>query len=144
MTQQLYEAGGRPFKWSGLDQLFAQAVVEVIFPRRNPTPGLPTSRRMLATTNWSVLNSTIGMATLHYHPPTGPAPYNAPAHNLLTVWHILWQDWRNINLNGFSSSNVVAVMPCRTPEEIETFWKFFSEKIINMSANEKQRFMRTT
>lgn len=143
MTQQLYDVGGKPLKWSGLDQLFAQAVVECVFTRRNFTPGVPNSRRMLATNNWSLLNSTIGNATIHFRAPTGPAPYNAAQYNLLTVFDILWQDYRNINLNGFSAKNIVAVMPCRNEAEIKMFWDFFSQKILNMSANEKQRFMRT-
>ena len=140
MAVQLYNQQ-QQFKWTGVEDLFARAVVEVVFGRRNMVPGQPLTRRMLATTNWSLLKSTIGMATLHFRPPSGPPPYNPARYNLLTVYDIFWQDFRNINLDGFSAKNIVAVMPCRNEKEIEEFWRYFSENILNMSASQKQKFM---
>ena len=140
MTIQLYNEQHQ-FKWSGVEQLFANAVVEVVFGRRNPVKRLPLTRRMLCTTNWSLLNSIPGNATLHFRSPSGPPPYNASQYNLITVWDILYQDFRNINLDGFSESNILAVMPTRNKEEIIAFWQYFADNILNMSAAQKMKFM---
>lgn len=122
----------------GIDKLFATHVVELVAVRRNPKMGKNPIRAFFATNNYPLLNSIPGKVTLHFRAPTHPPPYNAKAKNLKTVWDILMQDWRNVNLNSYA---IREVLPIRNQEEISMFWGFFSAALKPMTTNEKIAFM---
>ena len=74
---------------AGLQDLFAQNVVEVVAKRRNkPPPFMAYTRRFLCTNSYPLLNSIAGKAAFHFKAPTKRPPYNAAAYNLITVFDL--------------------------------------------------------
>jgi len=122
---------------SGLYSLCQQNVVEVKFTRRLQNVGKGAVRRMYATLDSELLNSKEGFEILRFKPPTQSASYNANAKGLVTVWDILFQDWRNIPSD---TANVVTVTPTRP---LEQFWKYFNDTIRNMTEKDKANFMNS-
>jgi hypothetical protein len=121
-----------------LDGLFNELqtnVLELKFVRRTKNSGKPTERRMLATLDSLLLNSDEGKKILNFKAPTQSPAYNTLSRGLLTVWDILYQDWRNIPV---TSVNIIAKVPTRPADE---FWKYFNETILKMSASRKAEFM---
>jgi hypothetical protein len=92
---------------------------------------------MYATLDSELLNSKEGFEILRFKPPTQSASYNANAKGLVTVWDILFQDWRNIPAD---TANVVTVTPTRP---LEQFWKYFNDTIRNMTEKDKANFMNS-
>ena len=123
-----------------IDKLFAQNVVEVVAVRRLPpklTQG-PT-RRFLCTNSFPLLNSIIGKTVFHFKAPTHPPPYNARSKNLVTVFDLIMQAYRNINLNQYK---IVGVLPVSSEQEIKDFWNNFYGPILSQySTNDKTKFM---
>lgn len=119
----------------GLRALCKENLVEIKFNRRLKLVGLPPTRRMLATLDEKLLNSTLGKEILNFKPPTHIAHYNAAARGLLTVWDLLFQDWRNIPTENVF---VVATIPTKPPEK---FWEYFDKVIGKMTAAQKASFM---
>lgn len=111
----------------------AENVAEIKFARRNPKPGAPADRRMLCTNNLSLLNSVKGKYTLKYKAPTTVPKYNPSAKNLLVVWDIFMQGYRTVNLDN---CNLISVIPAN-----DDFWDYFSDKLANMTPDEKMVFM---
>ena len=120
---------------TGLGQLCNENVVEIKFNRRVKLVGMPSARRMLATLDFELLNSTLGKEVLNFKPPMQTPHYNAASKGLLTVWDILFQDWRNIPVE---SSVVVTAVPTKPQEK---FWEYFNKVIGKMSAQQKADFM---
>jgi hypothetical protein len=89
---------------------------------------------MLCTLDENLLNSVNGRLSLNFRPSTAIMPYNAEAKNLLPVWDIFMQDWRMVNMDE-----------CDLVETIkrEDFWKYFNEKLIPMSPQQKIQYMDT-
>jgi len=119
---------------SGLKTLLAENVCEVVFSRRRPRPNRPLTRRMLCTLDANILNSVNGRLSLNYRPPAGPAPYNPESKNLLLVWDIFMQDWRNVNMDD---CDVVQTIP------EANFWQYFNETLLPMSPQQKLSYMDT-
>lgn len=119
----------------GLAKLCNTNLVELKFTRRVQTPGRPSSRRMLATLDSELLNSKEGIEILNFKPPTKSPSYDANSKGLLTVWDLLFQDWRNIPVDA---TVVVSSVPTKP---VETFWKYFNKVIGKMSAAQKAAFM---
>jgi hypothetical protein len=117
----------------GLKQLCQANIVELKFVRR--TRVLPRTRRMLTTLDPLILDSELGRQILNFKPPTKTAAYNAASKGLLTVWDILFQDWRNIPVDA---CEVVSTVPSRPPEK---FWDYFNKVIGKMTAQQKAAFM---
>lgn len=119
---------------SSLRVLLKENVCEIVFPRRRLRNNRPAFRRMLCTLDENLLNSINGRLSLNFRPSTGILPYNAEAKNLLPVWDIFMQDWRMVNMND-----------CDLVETIkrDEFWKYFNEKLIPMSAQQKMQYMDT-
>lgn len=118
----------------GLRQLLNSSVVELKFVRRLQRTNRPATRRMLCSLNYEILNSPQGLKFLNFKAPSQSPAYNFEAYGLLAVFDIFMQDWRAIPA---SSATVVQVL-ANTPEE---FWKYFSEVLVRMSAQEKAQFM---
>jgi hypothetical protein len=121
---------------TGLAKLCNDNIVELKFNRRLRFKGLPATRRMLATLDSTLLNSTVGKEILNFKPPTQNTSYNASQRGLLTVWDILFQDWRNIPIE---STVVVTAVPTKPQEE---FWKYFDSVIRKMTSKQKEEFMK--
>lgn len=118
-----------------LDSILLSNVCEVRFARRDLKAGSSPTRRMLCTKSYNLLNSTNGRITLNYRPPRGPLKINEAADNLIVVWDILMQDYRNINMN---QCDLVKQYPVN-----EEFWTYFNENIYPMSAEQKISFMNS-
>lgn len=117
----------------GLKQLCQTNIVELKFVRR--TRVAPPTRRMLATLDPMILDSELGRKILNFKPPVKTPPYNAASRGLLTVWDLLFQDWRNIPVDA---CEVVSTVPSRPPEK---FWEYFDKVIRKMTVQQKAAFM---
>lgn len=118
-----------------LGALLNKNVVELKFVRRRLKPGWSNVRRMLCTNDLKLLNSMPGHMALNYKMPSHPPPYPTAPKNLVCAWDIMWQDWRMINCHDV---NVISVIPSDPPD---VFWKYFSESLYDMSADQKIGFM---
>lgn len=118
-----------------LDGILLNNVCEVRFVRRLQKPGYPPTRRILCTKSHSLLTSSNGRITLNYRPPVKPPMINEAAENLITVWDILMQDYRNINMD---QCELIQQIPAN-----EEFWTYFNDNIYPMSAEQKLSFMNT-
>lgn len=120
---------------SALDSILLKNVCEVRFVRRVPKPGFPPTRRMFCTKSHNLLTSTNGRITLNYRPPSKPPLINEAVENVITVWDILMQDYRNISMN---SCELIQQIPAN-----DEFWPYFNENIYPMSTQQKQSFMNS-
>jgi hypothetical protein len=120
----------------GLKQLCNSNLVELKFNRRLRLVGIPRSRRMLATLDAELLNSVMGKEILNFKPPTKIPQYDAESKGLLTVWDLLFQDWRNIPVE---STVVVSTIPTKPQEK---FWEYFDKVLGKMTAAQKATFMQ--
>ena len=110
-------------------------VAEIRFARRRPKAGHPLDRRMICSNDRKFLNSPAGRITLNFRPVSTNIPvpkFNRTAKNLLNVWDIIMQDYRNINMDD---CDLIQVIP---PEK---FWDFFEKKLAVLSPREKMRYM---
>ena len=120
---------------SALDSILKDNVCEVRFVRRRPKPGSPPTRRILCTKSYSLLTSTNGRVTLNYRPPTKPPQINEALENLITVWDVIMQDYRNINMD---QCELIRQVPAN-----EEFWEYFNDSIYPMSGEQKLNFLNT-
>ena len=120
---------------TALTALLNKNAVELRFLRRRPIAGSPPTRRMLATNDTILLNSTEGRVALNFKPASGRLKFNPQQKGLVLTWDIFMQDYR---LVPSESVEVVSVIPTTPPDE---FWKYFSEVLSKMSATDKQQFM---
>ena len=120
---------------STLDSILLANVCDVRFVRKIPRNGRPLTRRMLCTKSYSLLNSTNGRITLNYRPPTNPPQVNEAKDNIITVWDILIQDYRNINM---AQCDLIEQIPAT-----EEFWEYFNDNIYPMSSDQKINFINT-
>lgn len=110
-------------------------VAEIRFIRRRGKSGHPMERRMVCSNDKKFLSSSAGRITLNFRPvaTTQPQPYfNRNAKNVLNVWDIIMQDYRNINMD---SCDLVQVIPS------DKFWEFFNKTLAILSPKEKMRYM---
>ena len=120
---------------SSLDGILLNNVCEVRFVRRIPKGGVSPTRRMFCTKAHSLLASTNGRTTLNYKQPVRPPLINEAKENLITVWDIIMQDYRNINMN---QCELIQQIPAN-----EEFWTFFNNNIYPMSPEQKSTFMNS-
>ena len=125
---------GRTALW----MLLQTNAAELRFHRRIEKPGFRDYRRMLCTNDQKLLQSAPGKTVFHYRPPTSSLKYDPAAKNLVVAFDIFYQDWRMINCNDVE---VIAVI--KTSPDPQPFWKYFYERIADMSAAQKARFMDT-
>lgn len=118
-----------------LKSILLNNVCEIKFLRRRPVIGRPPSRRMLATLSYSLLNSADGRLTLNYRPTIRPPRYNPAQKNLLIVWDIFMQDYRNVNCDDVE---IVATIPAN-----EKFWEYFAAKLQNMTPQQKLAYQNS-
>lgn len=111
---------------------------ELRFRRRIEKPGFNDYRRMLCTNDKKILLSVPGKRVLNYVPPNGSLKYDPSSKNLVVVWDIFLQNFRMINCNDVEVIAVIKTSPDSAP-----FWKYFYERLVDMSAGQKARFMNT-
>ena len=100
--------------------------------RRRLKPGSPPTRRMLCTSDLSLLNSPRGRIALNFRPAYQNQKYNLVQKDLVLAWDIFMQDYRLISMNA---CELVSVIPNAG------FWKFFNERLALLSTKEKIDFM---
>lgn len=123
---------------AGLEQILAQAVVELKFPRRRLKKNRPAFRRMLCSNDFELLNSMAGRTALNFQPPTHPPPYGIlhySSYGLVCTWDLFMQDWR---MFGADSCDVITIMPTKPPEK---FWAYFNVYLAKMGPGDKMAFM---
>lgn len=125
---------GRTALWT----LLQTNATELRFRRRIEKPGFQDYRRMFCTNDRRLLLSVPGKEVLNYVPPNGSLRYDPAAKNLVVVWDIFLQTYRMINCNDV---DVIAVI--KTSPDPAEFWKYFYERLANMSATQKAQFMNT-
>jgi hypothetical protein len=118
-----------------LDSILLNNVCEIRFVRRIPKPGFPPTRRMLCTKSYSLLNSTNGRITLNFRPPTNPVQINEALENVVVVWDILMQDYRNVSMD---QCDLIKEYPAN-----DKFWEYFNNNIYPMSPQQKIQFMNS-
>lgn len=125
-----------------LQQIIGTHVVELEFTRRHPKLGWSDIRGLFGTTNPELLNSDFGFQVLHFRPPTGKGmSYDYRSKGLCVVWDIFRQDYR---VFGAEQIGWHRKWPVTTPEEIEEFQQYFYEYIINLSEDNRLKFMGYT
>lgn len=118
-----------------LEDKLKQTVCDIRFTRRRPTrDGRPITRRMICTKSYKLLNSVNGRVKLNYRPPRYNPTVNPVLHNLVIVWDIIMQDYRNVSMEN-----------CYVLEEIAVadFWDYFNKTLYPMTAANKIDFMNS-
>jgi len=117
-----------------LIQILNTHAVELRFTRRRPLPGMPF-RRMFATNDTNLLNSTPGRLALNFHGAPGRLKFSPEQKGLVMTWDIFLQDFRLIPAE---SVEVVSVIKTTPPEE---FWNYFNNVLSKMPESQKVEFM---
>lgn len=122
---------------SELQSLLKNNICDIFFLRRRPerVPWRPEFRQMLCTNSSEILQSENGIRHLNYHPPGGPKKINESIHNVVVTWDIFMQDFRNVSMDY---CYLVKSIPAD-----DTFWQYYNNVLLPMSANEKMRYMDT-
>lgn len=118
-----------------LAQLLTNNVCEITFVRRRPerARGRPPTRKMLCSNSMDLLNSQNGKLSLNFRLPGGPKKIDELKHNVVVVWDIFMQDYRNVSMEA-----------CYLLKEIpanDEFWQYYNEVLIKMTPEEKLHFM---
>lgn len=116
-----------------LKNLLLNNVAEIKFFRKQPKPGAAATRRMLCTNSLSLLNSTEGRIALNYKRAINMPKFNPNEKNIIITWDIFMQNYRCINM---AACDLIQVIPAN-----QSFWKYFNEKLIMLSAAQKIDFM---
>ncbi len=124
---------------SGLHAILQKNVVELGFIRRHAKAGYPFFRRMLCTLDKNFLNSIEGRIVFNFSNPINVPAYDTKAYNLLCVYDLLWQKFRNIPLE---TTNIIRAIPSHTKEFQEDFWRLFEAQFRKMSPHDKEQFMK--
>jgi hypothetical protein len=117
-----------------LDRLLANNVCEIFFMRRRPerAPRRPEYRKMVCSTCNEILNSENGVRSLNFRKPEGPKKIDERFHNVVVVWDLFMQDYRNVSMER---CYIVQAIPP------ENFWEYYNNVLYTMSANEKMQYM---
>lgn len=118
-----------------LANLLTSNACEIIFVRRRPerAPHRPEIRRMLCSNSMNLLNSINGIRSLNFRLPRGPKKIDEIKHNVVVVWDIMMQDYRNVSMDQCHLRQTV-------PDD-DTFWKYYGDVLLPMSADKKMNFM---
>jgi len=122
-----------------LQKILGNNVVELTFVRRHEKEGWNNIRGLLGTTNYELLNGPFGSSVLHFRPPKGVGMgYNYKAKNLCVVWDFFRQEYR---VFGAEQVSIRKVFDLTNQEEKQVFYDWFYDYIINMSEQEKDKYM---
>lgn len=125
----------RQIQRSELSTLLQRNVCEIVFVRRRPerAPDRPEIRRMLCSNSLSLLTSQNGKISLNFRFPKTPRRIDEVKHNIVVVWDIFMQDYRNVSMDTCYLRQTI-------PDD-DTFWKYYNDALLNMSPIQKQNFM---
>ena len=116
--------------------LFSNAC-EIIFVRRRPerAPARPEVRRMLCTISPNLLKpiSPDRKIALNFHDPRTSRRLDEVKHNIVVVWDIILQDYRNVSMDTCYLRQTI-------PDD-ETFWKYYNQVIFNLDQKQKLSFI---
>lgn len=135
-----------------LDRLLLNNVCEIVFVRRRPEryPYRPVIRRMMCTKSLKLLNSENGFKSLNFRFPKTSRRMNEVHHDIVVVWDIFQQDYRNVSISTPESPAVGArlnkpsIPTCYLRQEIpddDTFWRYYNDVLYKMSPEQKMSFM---
>lgn len=117
-----------------MEQRLQNNVCDIRFVRRRPDKERPPTRRMICTKSYELLQSVDGRVKLNYRPPVHFTTADPIRQNLVIVWDILMQDYRNVNMDHCS---IVQDIP------VADFWKYYGEVLYPMSPEDKINFMNS-
>ena len=125
----------RKIRRAELRSLLTRNACEIFFIRRRPerAPGRPYFRNMLCSNSMQLLRSENGIRNLNFRSPRGPKKVDERKHNLLVVWDIFMQDYRNVSMDD---CYVIQTIP-----HDDTFWKYYNDVLLKMGSSEKLRYM---
>jgi hypothetical protein len=127
-------------------------VAEVVFVRRRRAkdPSVTSrTRRMVCTLNFKILNSEFGKKNLKFKPARQNPEYSAASRGLITVWDIIMQNWREVDVQTAViiqkpiADAIALPMMVNNEEELVKFIDYYDKKIARMSVGEKRKFMDT-
>jgi len=121
-----------------VENLLKTNVIEMVWVRRTPKAGASGIRRALATNNYAMLNSRMGVNVLHFHPPVGRKHIDMSKYNLSTYWDLFRQDYRNAPCD---TMQIVKTIPLGSPQAIDDWWEYFQTYVANMTTSERALFM---
>jgi len=116
--------------------ILKENVCEIKFNRRVPVQGKSLTRRMLCTNSFTLLNSENGKLTLNYRPTSRLPNYNPAIKDLIITWDIFMQNYRQVNCS--QPVDLVRTIPAN-----EEFWKYFTENLQTLTAEQKINFQNT-
>lgn len=118
-----------------LDVLLRNNVCEIVFVRRRPerAPDRPEIRRMICSNSIQLLNSQNGKLSLNFHFPKTARRINGVKHNIVVVWDIFMQDYRNVSMDTCYLRQTI-------PDD-DTFWKYYNDALFKMTPQQKMNFM---
>lgn len=135
---------------SELKTLLQNNVCEVIFvrrrPERAPVPPRYDIRRMICTNSLPLLTSYNAKISLNFRLPRTARRVDEVKHDLVCVWDIFEQDYRNISISTPESpfTGRGSSMPsCHLRQVIpadDTFWKYYNDVLLNMTPEQKRNF----
>jgi hypothetical protein len=133
--QSQIEQSDRSIQRAELDMLLRTHVCEVVFVRRRPerAPDRPSIRRMICTNSQYLLNSDNGVKSLNYHPPRTSRRLDEVKHNIVVVWDIFMQDYRNVSMDTCYLRQTI-------PDD-DTFWNYYNDALYRMTPIQKLNFM---
>jgi hypothetical protein len=93
------------------------------------------TRRMLCTNSFTLLNSQNGRLTLNFRPTARFQDYDPAVKNLIIVWDIFMQNYRQINCDNV---DLVQTIPAN-----DEFWEYYTARLQNLTPQEKINFQNT-
>lgn len=124
---------------ASVQKILADNVVELTFVRRHEKEGWNDIRGLLGTTNYELLNGPFGFQVLGFRPPKGVGMgYDYRSKNLCVVWDFFRREYR---VFGAEQVSIRKVFDLSNQEEKQVFYDWFYEYIINMSDQEKFKYM---
>jgi len=119
-----------------LNSLLQRGACEIIFLRRDTKKihGGQVTRKMVCSNCNEILNTENGIRSLNFKRPRGAKKINESLHDVVVVWDILMQDYRNVSMeNCFLISEM----------EPDQFWQFYNETLLPMTPKGKLQYMNS-
>jgi len=122
---------------SELAALVKNNVCEIVFvrrrPERAPVPPRAEIRRMLCSNSHDLLTSYNAKVSLNFHLPRTGRRIDGVKHNIVCVWDIMQQDYRNVSMETCYLRQTI-------PAD-DTFWKYYNDVLLKMTPVQKLNFM---
>ena len=132
------EQSDRLIQRAELKSLLQNNVCEIIFvrrrPERAPVPPRAEIRRMLCTNSFKLLTSyNAKLSFTNFSLPRTGRRIDEVKHNIVCVWDIFWQDYRNVSMDMCHLRQTI-------PDD-DTFWKYYNDKLLTMKPDVKLHWM---